>query len=67
MKMTKLWVALGFTGLIMGFVLFVFSVFIRDGSWKWQNFKSYEVAVTVSLCVSIALFVVVVVEHWWKK
>jgi len=67
MKMPKLWVTLGFTSLIIGFVLFLYSVFVRDGSWRWENFKSYEVAVTVPICVGIALFVVVAVEHWWEK
>ena len=67
MKTLKLWIALGFTSFIIGIVLFIYSVFIREGSWKWQNFKSYEVAVTVPICVGIALIVVVAVEHYWKK
>ena len=66
MKMPILWIALGFISFIIGFVLFLYSVFVRDG-WRWENFKSYEVAVTVPICVGIALFVVVAVEYWLGK
>lgn len=67
MKLTKLWVTLGFISLIMGLGLFIYSFVIRNNLWKWQNFKSYESAVSVSICVGIALFVVVIIEYWWKN